>query len=139
MAKTDFKSVDDYLASQPKDVQAVLKKVRSALRRALPDAEEIISYQIPAYRVSGRVAIYFAGWKQHYSVYPATAAVIAAFEDQLAPYARSKGTIRFPLDEPVPASLIAGIARVRAQEAADEVLEKKNAKAKGPARTGKSK
>ena len=125
MAKTDFKSVNEYIESQPEAVQRVLKRVRSTIRKAMPEAEEVISYQIPAYKLHGRPVLYFAGWKQHYSLYPSTAPVVAAFKDDLAPYQISKGTIRFPLSEPVPVTLIAGIAKLRAKEAA----ERKKAKA----------
>jgi uncharacterized protein YdhG (YjbR/CyaY superfamily) len=118
MAKSNFKSVDEYIASQPKAVQGVLKRVRSTIRKAVPQAEEAISYQIPSYRLNRRPVIYFAGWKQHYSVYPSTDRVVAAFKDDLAPYEMSKGTIRFPLSEPVPVKLIEGIARLRAKEVA---------------------
>src|SRR4030095_10659489 len=82
----------------------------------LPTAEETISYNIPAYKLQRRYVIYFAGWKKHYSLYPATSGVIAAFKDDLVNYEVSKGTIRFPLSEPVPVKLIAGIAKVRARE-----------------------
>ena len=75
MAKTSFKSVDDYIASQPEAVQAVLQRVRSIIRKAVPGAEEVISYQIPTYKLHGRAVLYFAGWKQHYSLYPATGRV----------------------------------------------------------------
>ena len=71
MAKTNFRSVDDYIASQPEATQTVLKRVRSIIRKALPAAEEVISYQIPAYKSRGQAVVYFAGWKQHYSLYPA--------------------------------------------------------------------
>ena len=118
MAKTNFKSVDEYLASQPAAVRRVLQRVRGAIREALPGAEEAISYQIPAYKLQGRAVLYFAGWKQHYSLYPATGGVAAAFRDELASYELSKGTIRFPLSQPVPVKLIARIAKFRAQEAA---------------------
>jgi uncharacterized protein YdhG (YjbR/CyaY superfamily) len=118
MAKTDFKSVDEYIASQPEAAQGILKRVRSTIRKAVPGAEEVISYQIPTYKLRGGPVIYFAGWKQHYSLYPATGHVVAAFKDELAPYEVSKGTIRFPLSEPVPVKLIEGIAKVRAQEVA---------------------
>jgi uncharacterized protein YdhG (YjbR/CyaY superfamily) len=81
----------------------------------------VISYGIPAYRLEGRVAIYFAGWKSHYSIYPANARLVAAFKDDLAPYeVNNKGTIRFPLSEPVPVRLIARLAKFRAQEARRE-------------------
>jgi uncharacterized protein YdhG (YjbR/CyaY superfamily) len=118
MAKTAFKSVDEYIASQPEAAQGILKRVRSTIRKAVPGAEEVISYQIPTYKLRGGPVIYFAGWKQHYSLYPATGHVVAAFKDELAPYEVSKGTIRFPLSEPVPVKLIEGIAKVRAQEVA---------------------
>src|ERR1043166_3043494 len=94
MAKTNFKSVDDeYLASQPA-VRRVLQRVRGAIRQALPGAEEAISYQIPAYKLHGRAVLYFAGWKQHYSLCPPTGRVAAAFVDELASYELTKGTIR---------------------------------------------
>src|SRR4029453_6577700 len=109
MAKTDFKSVDEYIATQPENVQAVLQRVRGTIRKAVPRAEEVISYQIPAYKISGSAVLYFAGWKQHYSLYPASDRLVKAFKGDLAPYKVSKGTIRFPLNEPVPAKLIAGI------------------------------
>jgi uncharacterized protein YdhG (YjbR/CyaY superfamily) len=124
MAKTDFRSVDEYIATQPEAAQAVLQQVRSAIRKALPLAEEVISYQIPAYRLAGGTAIYFAGWKQHFSIYPATERVIETFAKQLAPYELSKGTIRFPLAGPVPTRLIAGIAKLRAKEVAERAKEK---------------
>src|SRR5258705_3797548 len=118
MAKTDFKSVDKYIASQPEAGQVALKRVRSTIRKALPGAEEVISYQIPTYKLNGRPVLYFAAWKEHYSLYPSTAQVVATFKDDLAPYEVSKGTIRFPLSRPVPAKSIEGIAKVRANEVA---------------------
>ena len=119
MAKTDYQSVDDYLAAQPTEARRILEQVRAAIRRALPDAEEKISYQIPAYRSDAGAIIYFAGWKAHYSVYPASEPLVAAFAEALAPYEISKGTIRFPYGHPVPEALIADIARFRAGEVAE--------------------
>jgi uncharacterized protein YdhG (YjbR/CyaY superfamily) len=119
MAKTDFKSVDDYIATQPENAQTVLRRVRGIIRKSVPTAEEVISYQIPAYKLNGAAVLYFAGWKQHYSLYPASERLVKTFKDELAPYKVSKGTIRFPLSEPVPAKLIEGIAKFRAKEAAD--------------------
>ena len=112
-------SVRDYLAAQPPAARRALTRVRAIVRKAMPKAEEVISYGIPAYRLGGRVALYFAGWKEHYSLYPADARLVAAFEKELAPYERSKGTVRFPLSEPVPERLIARIARFKAKEAAE--------------------
>src|SRR5262245_62219903 len=114
MAVTRPDSVDAYLAAQPPDVGVVLRRVRDAIRRALPGAEETISYGIPTYRLDGRAVVYFAGWKQHYSVYPASAAIVATLGPELAPYEVEKGTIRFPLDARVPTRLIGRIARLRA-------------------------
>ena len=80
MAKTGFKNVPDYIASHPPAVQRALKRVRSAIRKGMPKAEEVISYQIPAYKVDGRAVLYFAGWKAHYSLYPSTRRLVAAFK-----------------------------------------------------------
>ncbi|MCZ2074811.1 MAG: DUF1801 domain-containing protein [Bryobacteraceae bacterium] len=119
MPKTNFKSVDEYIASQPEAVESVLQRLRSIIRRALPRAEEVISYQIPAYRLHGSAVLYFAGWKKHYSLYPVTGRLVEEFKDDLAPYEVSKGTIRFPLSRPVPVKLIERIAKFRAKEAAE--------------------
>jgi uncharacterized protein YdhG (YjbR/CyaY superfamily) len=120
MAKTNFKSVDDYIASQPETVQVVLGRVRSVIRKAVPAAEEAISYGIPTYKLRGRAVLYFAGWKQHYSLYPSTARLVAAFREELAPYeVNDKGTIRFPLSGRVPMKLIEALAKFRAKEVAE--------------------
>ena len=119
MAKTDFKSVDEYIASLPDPVQGVLERVRSTIRKAVPEAEEVISYKIPTYKLPGGPMLYFAGWKQYFSLYPATANVVEAFRDEIAPYLVSKSTIRFPLSQPVPVKLIGRIAKFRAMEVAE--------------------
>ena len=119
MAKTDFKSVDEYIASLPGPVQGVLERVRSTIRKAVPEAEEVISYKIPTYKLPGGPVLYFAGWKQHFSLYPATANVVEAFRDEIAPYLVSKSTIRFPLSQPFPEKLIGRIAKFRAKEVAE--------------------
>ena len=127
MAKTDFKSVDEYIASQPAAVQGILGRVRNAIREALPGAKEVISYQIPAYKLRGGRVLFFAGWKQHYSLYPAGERLVAAFRDELASYEVSKGTIRFPLSQPVPVKLIGRIAKFRAKEVAEREKAKRAA------------
>ena len=119
MAKNDSKSVDEYIAAQPEAVQDVLQRVRSAIRKAVPDADEVISYEIPTYKLQGHVVLYFAGWRKHYSLYPATDGVVAAYEDDLAPYEINKRTIRFPLSQPVPVTLIERIATFRAKEVSE--------------------
>jgi uncharacterized protein YdhG (YjbR/CyaY superfamily) len=132
MAKTDFKSVDEYIASQPVAARGILERVRSAIRKALPGAEEVISYKMPTYKLHGARVLFFGGWKQHYSLYPATDHVIAAFKDDLALYEVSKSTIQFPLSEPVPVKLIERIAKFRAKE----VAEREKAKAAAQAALG---
>jgi uncharacterized protein YdhG (YjbR/CyaY superfamily) len=130
MAKT-FKSVDDYIASQPKEVRGLLERVRAAIAKAVPGAEEQISYGIPAFKLDGRPVLYFAGWKQHYSLYPSTAPLVEAFKKELAPYeVNNKGTIRFPLSEPVPVKLIAALARFRAKQVAEETKAKASTRKK---------
>jgi uncharacterized protein YdhG (YjbR/CyaY superfamily) len=119
MAKTNFKSVDRYIAAQPEAAQRALELVRSTIREALPGAEEVISYQIPAYKLHSETVIYFAGWKNHYSLYPVTAHLVEAFSDDLASYELNhRGTLRLPLAQPVPVHLIARIAKLRAREVA---------------------
>jgi uncharacterized protein YdhG (YjbR/CyaY superfamily)/predicted RNase H-like HicB family nuclease len=115
MAKPKFETVDDYLAAQPDSIREILQTVRGAIRKALPQADEAISYQIPAYKVGGRVVVYFAGWREHFSLYPVTEPVRTRFKSELARYEVSKGTVRFPLSEPVPARLIARIAKALAE------------------------
>ena len=141
MAKTDFKSVDGYIAALPKALQPVLERVRGAIRKGMPAAEEVIRYQIPAYRLGGRAELYFAGWKEHYSLYPASAGLLAAFADELEGCEISKGTIRFPLARAVPVKLIERMARFRAKEAAERAQARtarkrpvRSPKRRGPAR-----
>jgi len=122
MAKTAFMSVADYIAAQPKGTQAVLRQVRAAIRKALPRAEETISYNIPTYRLAGRATLYFAAFKAHYSLYPASDALIAAIRNARGPHLIKSRTIRFPLDQPVPLALIARIARLREKEQAKQRL-----------------
>jgi uncharacterized protein YdhG (YjbR/CyaY superfamily) len=118
--RTRPRNIDEYIAGFPRPVQGVLERVRAAIRKAVPKADEAISYRIPTYKLHGRYVIYFAGWKQHYSLYPANDRLVAAFTDELAPYeVNGKGTVRFPLSKPVPVKLIAAIAKFRAQEVAE--------------------
>jgi uncharacterized protein YdhG (YjbR/CyaY superfamily) len=109
-------TVDEYISVQPAATQPMLERVRGAIGKAVPDAEECISYRIPAFKLHKRVLLYFAGWKEHYSIYPASDAMVAAFDGELDRYRVSKGTLRFPLSEPVPVKLIGRIAKFRAEE-----------------------
>jgi uncharacterized protein YdhG (YjbR/CyaY superfamily) len=103
-----FTSVDEYLASFPPAARAVLEEVRRTIHRAAPEAEEAISYQIPTFKLDGKPVVYFAGWKHHISLYPVPEADGATAE-RLARYQTGKGTLRFPLDQPVPYDLVAQV------------------------------
>src|SRR5262245_61405738 len=116
MAMPKYDSVDAYIAAQPPAARRWIKAARAAIRKAVPRAEESISYGIPAYKLDGRVLIYVAAWKAHYSIYPSTAPLVAAFKRELALYEIDKGTIRFPLDQAAPADLIRRMAAFRAGE-----------------------
>ena len=124
------KDVATYIAGFPPPARSTLKRLRSIIRRAVPAAEEMISYQIPAYKLHGRPVLFFAAWKDHYSLYPSNSRLVAAFRDQLSKYELSKGTIRFPLSEPVPVRLIERIARFRAREIVEAVRAKESARKK---------
>jgi uncharacterized protein YdhG (YjbR/CyaY superfamily) len=110
VAETEFTSVDEYIASFPADVQAVLGQVRRAILGAVPGAGEAITYRIAAVTLNGAPLLYFAGWKRHVSLYPVPAGD-AEFERALEPYRAAKSTLRFPLSQPVPLDLIARVAR----------------------------
>jgi uncharacterized protein YdhG (YjbR/CyaY superfamily) len=107
-------TVDAYLASFPDDTRRLLEEVRAALRSAIPDAVDSISYAIPALKVAGRPVIYFAGARKHIGVYPAPTGD-RSFEDAIAPHRSGRATLRFPLDQPIPVDLIERIGRAALQ------------------------
>jgi uncharacterized protein YdhG (YjbR/CyaY superfamily) len=109
--RTAARNIDEYIAGFPPEVQKILQKIRSTIRRAAPGAKETISYQIPAFVLHGNL-IFFAGFKNHVSVYPAPRGD-EKFKKELSAYEGGKGTVRFPLDEPVPFDLIRRIAKFR--------------------------
>ena len=127
-------TVAAYIAAQPKAMQAALKRVRSTLRAALPEAEECMSYQMPTYKLKGRVVIHFAGWKDHFALYPGAGHVVATLKDALKGYDVSKGTIRFAATDPVPVRLITQIAKARGTDVAAKVKAKPKAAAKRKAK-----
>ena len=114
MAEREFASVGDYIASFPADVRPVLEDVRRAIRGAVPGAGEAISYGIAAITLDGSPLVYFAGWQRHVSLYPVPAGD-ADLERRLGPYRSAKSTLKFPLSSPVPAGLIADVARRHAE------------------------
>jgi len=106
-------TIDEYIALYPPDVQAILQKVRATIRKAVPAAEEAISYRMPAFVLDGHL-VYFGAFKTHIGLYPPVRDAILRRET--AAYAGERGNLRFPLDKPIPYALIARIAKVRAQE-----------------------
>ncbi len=116
--------MDEYFAGFPQDVQAILEKVRTTIRKAAPGAEEKISYEIPAFNLNGRYLIYFAAFKKHIGVYPAPIGN-AEFKDELSAYASGKASARFPLDKPVPVRLITKIVKFRIKENLKRAAAKK--------------
>jgi len=110
-------TVDEYISGCPEQLQAKLKELREAIRKAAPEAEETISYRMPAYRLNG-VLVYFAAQKNHIGFYP-TSSGVNAFREELAAYKTSKGAIQFPLDKPIPLKLVSTIVKFRVKENSD--------------------
>lgn len=100
-----FSTIDDYIASYPEEVQAILSKVRRSLRKVLPAADEKIKYGMPAFMLDSRHGVYFAAWKRHVGLYPIYRSD-DPIEEELAPYRDAKDTLKFPLNEPIPYELI---------------------------------
>jgi uncharacterized protein YdhG (YjbR/CyaY superfamily) len=101
----EYASIDEYIASFPEDVQIMLEEIRQTVRDVVPTAKETMSYRIPTFTLNDRHLVYFAGWKRHIALYPVPDAD-EALSRELAPYRASKGTLRFPLNRPVPYELI---------------------------------
>jgi len=121
------KEIDRYIAQFPKNVQAILKRVRKTIRSAAPEASEVISYQMPAVKGHG-ILVYFAAWKEHIGLYPPIAGD-PAIEKAAAKYAGPRGNLQFPLNEPIPYSLIERIVKLRVKQD-NEKAEAKRAKRK---------
>lgn len=109
------RNIDDYISGFPQDVQSILQQIRSIIKNSAPDAEEKISYGMPAFTLHGRPLVYFAAFKNHIGFYPLPQG-IKAFEKELAGYKTSKGAVQFPLDKPVPVSLITNIVKFRMKQ-----------------------
>jgi len=113
-------NVDEYLATVPAERRGVLEEMRKSIRAAAPEATETIAYDMPAFRShGGQFLVSFAAYKHHYSLFPASGAVVEALGEELAPYLAGKGTIRFPADQPVSASLVTRVVKVRLAEVAE--------------------
>lgn len=124
MKNIQAENIDEYIAGFPKDVQKKLEEMRATIRKSAPEAEEAISYAIPTFKLNGNL-VHFAGYKNHIGFYPAPRG-IEAFKKELAAYEGGKGTVQFPLDQPLPLTLISKIVKFRVKEN----LEKGKSKAK---------
>lgn len=122
MSQTAESEIDSYISRFPADIQAVLKSVRMTIRKAAPDAEEVISYQMPAFRQNG-ILIYFAAWKKHIGLYPPISGDVA-LEKAVARYCGPKGNLQFPLDEPMPLNLIKRIVKLRVKQNKEQAMNK---------------
>jgi uncharacterized protein YdhG (YjbR/CyaY superfamily) len=112
--KVEFKDIDSYIATFPEDVQPILEQVRSAIKNSVPEAEEVISYNMPAFKYHG-ILVYFAGYKNHIGFY-ALPSGHNAFEKELSIYKQGKGSVQFPLDKPMPLALIKKMVKFRVKE-----------------------
>ncbi len=125
MAKTDYRTADEYIATFPDDVQRVLQTVRQTIREAVPDAEEVISYQIPVFKFHGWL-LYYSAYKNHYSLScPPPFTLFEVFKNELSAYEVTKSAIKFPLDQPIPVKLIGDMAMFRAKENIENESKKK--------------
>ena len=122
------KDIDEYIARCPADVQPILQRIRQTIHKAAPEAVEAISYQIPTFRLNGNL-VHFAAFKDHISFFP-TASGREHFGPELSKYKGEKGTVQFPLDEPIPYALIGKITRFRAKENVERAAAKAKRKQK---------
>jgi uncharacterized protein YdhG (YjbR/CyaY superfamily) len=109
------KNIDEYLAGQPPKTRTALQKLRKIILSVAPEANEVISYAMPAFKYHGML-VGFAGWKNHAGFYPWNSRTVAEFKDELKGYETSKGAIQFPLDKPIPVALIKKIVKARIKE-----------------------
>ncbi|NLG97627.1 MAG: hypothetical protein GX491_09730 [Chloroflexi bacterium] len=122
-AKPAFKTIDEYIAAFPENIQEILNKIRAIIHDAAPEATEAISYQIPTFKLNGNL-VHFGAFKDHIGFYP-TPSGMAKFEKELSPYAGAKGSVRFPLSEPIPYDLIRRIVEFRVSEVREKARAKK--------------
>ncbi|HEU4930740.1 MAG TPA: DUF1801 domain-containing protein [Pyrinomonadaceae bacterium] len=127
MKTKQAKNIDEYIADSPVDVQPLLQKVRTAIRKAAPDAEEAIKYMMPTFVLKGNL-IHFAGYNHHIGLYPGSRP-IEAFKDELSKYETSKGTVRLPLDKPIPVGLITKITKFCVKRNLERAASRKDATA----------
>jgi uncharacterized protein YdhG (YjbR/CyaY superfamily) len=114
-AKKDFTSIDEYIAAFPEETQRALEQIRAAIKAMFPDAEERISYKMPAFKLNGEYFIHFSAWKNHIGMYPIPEGN-AAFQKEIEPYRSAKSSLSFPLDKPMPIKLISKVVKFRIAE-----------------------
>ena len=112
MTVTKAATIDEYIAGFPSDTQKVMQEIRTVIKNVVPDAEETISYAIPTFTLNGKYLVYFAGFKKHIGFYPAPVG-IEEFKDQLSGFKTGKGSVQFPLNNPMPLDLIKSIVKFR--------------------------
>ena len=134
--QTPIKNIDEYIAGFPKDVQKILEEIRLTISKAAPDAKEAIKYQIPTFTLNGNL-VHFAAYKNHIGFYPAPKG-IEKFKKELSLYEGGKGTVRFPLDKPIPFDLISKIVKFRVKQNAEKAKTKARAKSLTGKRRDKS-
>jgi uncharacterized protein YdhG (YjbR/CyaY superfamily) len=117
--KKRFETIDEYIATSPRNVRDILEELRRVIRESAPDSEETISYGIPTFDLNGRHLVHFAAYENHIGFYP-TSSGITRFKKELSRYQLSRGTVRFPINEPVPFDLIRRIVKYRVKETLDE-------------------
>ena len=122
--KNKISSIDEYIDTFPEDTQKILKQVRRTIKTAAPEAGEKISYGIPTFTLNGKYLIYFAGWKNHISIYPIPIGD-EAFNKEISQYIAGKGTLKFPIDKPMPLKLISKIVKLKVSEALTQTDKKK--------------
>ena len=110
---TDDSPIDAYLAKRPADQREALQRLRTQISGLLPDAQESISYGIPTFKLGGRAVVWYAGWKAHCTIYPLTDSFLAAHEDELTGFERTKGSLHFTPDAPLPERIVEGLVRAR--------------------------
>jgi uncharacterized protein YdhG (YjbR/CyaY superfamily) len=120
------RNIEEYIAGSPKDVQEILEEIRTTIRKAAPDAEETISYQMPTFTLKGNL-VHFAAHKSHIGFYP-TPSGIERFKKELSVYEGAKGSVKFPLEKPIPFDLISKIVKFRVKENLERAKAKKKVK-----------
>ncbi len=118
------KAMDEYIARFPREVQAILQKVRTTIHKAAPDAQETISYRMPTFDLNGKHLVHFAAFEHHIGLYP-TPSGIEEFKKELSAYKGAKGSVQFPLDKPIPYALITRIVKFRVKENTASVKQSK--------------